>query len=152
MTPAVRRILAQADFSVVGSTARAELRLPFQLDELTASWIEVLRGKRPVRSLTGHWTRRALRWADASLRAERAPIALDPTATREDWTALAAAAAAAISRRVPLASPAYLAEAMESSSAILGLYHGTSARFIQIRQSGGRRTIDPDTPGLSRVS
>ena len=90
--PAVRRILAQADFSVIGSRARAELQLPFQRDESTASWIEVLQGKRPVRSLTGHWTRRALRWADAALRAERAPAALDPAATREDWSALAAAA------------------------------------------------------------
>jgi hypothetical protein len=90
--PAVRRILAQADFTVVGSRARAEIRMPFRPDELAASWIEVVQGKRPVHSLTGHWTRRALRWADAALRAERAPAALDPAATRADWSALAAAA------------------------------------------------------------
>ena len=91
--PAVRRMLAQAGFTVVGSQARAELRLPFALDELAESWIEVVQDKRrPVRSATGHRTRRALRWADAALRAERAPAALDPAATREDWSALAAAA------------------------------------------------------------
>ena len=90
--PAVRRILAQADFTVAGSRVRAEIRMPFSPDELAASWIEVVQGKRPVHSLTGHWTRRALRWADAALRAERAPAALDPSATRSDWSALAAAA------------------------------------------------------------
>jgi hypothetical protein len=48
--------------------------------------------RRPVRSAAGYRTRRALRWADAALRAERAPAALDPAATRADWSALAAAA------------------------------------------------------------
>jgi hypothetical protein len=156
--PAVRRILAEAGFTAVGSKARAELRLPFRPDELAESWIEVVQDKRrPVRSATGHRTRRALRWADAALRAERAPAALDPAATREDWSALAAAAwdrcridwaaagdadraylaarrqavvdpracvprapsatAAEIARRVPLAAPACLAEAMGSSRA-----------------------------------
>lgn len=150
--PAVRRILAEAGFTVVGSKARAELRLPFRPDELAESWIEVVQDKRrPVRSAAGYRTRRALRWADAALRAERAPAALDPAATRADWSALAAAAwdrcridwaaagdadraylaarrqalvdpracvprvpsatAAEIARRVPLAGPAYLAEA-----------------------------------------
>ena len=91
--PAVRRILAEAAFTVVGSKARAELRLPFRPDELAESWIEVVHDKRrPVRSATGHRIRRALRWADAALRAERAPAALDPAATRADWSALAAAA------------------------------------------------------------
>jgi len=91
--PAVRRILAEAGFTVVGSKARAELRLPFRPDELAESWIEVVQDKRrPVRSATGHRTRRALRWADAALRAERAPAALDQAATRADWSALAAAA------------------------------------------------------------
>jgi hypothetical protein len=91
--PAVRRILAQAGFTVVGSKAQAEIELPFPLEELAESWIEVVQDKRrPVRSATGHRTRRALRWADAALRAERAPAALDPAATREDWSALAAAA------------------------------------------------------------
>jgi hypothetical protein len=91
--PAVRRILAQAGFTVTGSRARAELQLSFPLEDPAESWIEVVQDKRrPVRSATGHWTRRALRWADAALRAERAPAALDPAATREDWSALAAAA------------------------------------------------------------
>jgi hypothetical protein len=154
--PPVRRILAEAGFDVVGSKARAELRLPFRLDELAESWIEVVQDKRrPVHSATGHRTRRALRWADAALRAERAPAALDQKATRADWSALAAAAwdrcridwaaagdadraylaaarqaaidpracvprvpsatAAEIARRVPLAGPACLAEAMGTS-------------------------------------
>lgn len=90
--PSVRRIVAQSCFTVVGCKARAELDPPFPPDELAASWIEVVQGKRPVHSLTGHWTRRALRWADAALRAERAAAALDQAATREDWSALAAAA------------------------------------------------------------
>ena len=151
--PAVRRILAEAGFAVVGSKARAELRLPFRPDALAETWIEVVQDKRrPVRSATGHQTRRALRWADAALRAERAPAALDPAATRADWSALAAAAwdrcridwaaagdadraylaarrqavvdpracvprvpsatATEIARRVPLAGPACVAEAM----------------------------------------
>ncbi len=46
----------------------------------------------PVRSAKGHRIRRALRWADAALRAERAPAALAPESTREDWAALTAAA------------------------------------------------------------
>lgn len=90
--PSVRRILAQACFTVVGSKARAGLRPPFPPDELAASWIEVVEGERPVYSLTGHWTRRALRWADAALRAERASAAPYPAATGKDWAALAAAA------------------------------------------------------------
>lgn len=91
--PAVRRILAQAGFTVVGFTARAELPLSFSPHELAASWVEVVHDKvRPVHSLPGHLTRRALRWADAALRAERAPAALDPVATLKDWSALAAVA------------------------------------------------------------
>ena len=160
--PAVRRILAEAGFAVVRSKARAELRLPFRPDELAESWIEVVQDKRrPVRSATGHRTRRALRWADAALRAERAPAALDPAATRADWSALAAAAwdrcridwaaagdtdraylaarrqavvdpracvppvpsatAAEIARRVPLAGPSCLAEAMGTLEPLRGL-------------------------------
>ncbi|HVT66651.1 MAG TPA: hypothetical protein VHF26_02805, partial [Trebonia sp.] len=45
-----------------------------------------------VLSLRGYHTRRALRWADAALRAERAPRGLAPGATAGDWVALAAAA------------------------------------------------------------
>jgi hypothetical protein len=93
--PAVRRILAQAAFTKAGpgSRARAELQLPFPLDELPETWIEVVQDKLwPVRSAKGHWIRRALRWADAALRAERAPAALAPHSAEQDWAALAAAA------------------------------------------------------------
>lgn len=151
--PAVRRVLAQAAFTVTRSRARAELRFPFPLDELPETWIEVVHDKvQPVRGRRAHRIRRALRWADAALRAERAPASLDPAATGADWSALAAAAwgrccldwaaagdadraylaasrqaardsrvrfpcapsatAAEIGRQVPLAGPAYLAEAM----------------------------------------
>ena len=72
---------------------RAELQLPFPLDELPESWIEVVQDKLwPVRSAKGHRIRRALRWADAALRAERAPAGLAPHSAHEDWAALAAAA------------------------------------------------------------
>ena len=46
----------------------------------------------PVRSAKGHRIRRALRWADAALRAERAPAGLAPHSAPEDWAALAAVA------------------------------------------------------------
>jgi hypothetical protein len=151
--PAVRRVLAQASFTAAGSRVRAELEPPFPLDELLESWIEVVPGKlRTVRSAKTYLTRRALRWADAALRGERAPAGLDPDGTREVWSALAAAAwgqcrldwaavgdidraylaarrqaaldrrtrvppapsetAAEIAGQTPLASPAYLTEAM----------------------------------------
>ena len=76
--PEVRRILAQAAFRKTASDrVRAELQLPFPLDELPESWIEVVQDKLwLVRSAKGHRLRRALRWADAALRAERA---------RSDW-------------------------------------------------------------------
>jgi hypothetical protein len=91
--PSVRRILAQAVFTETPSGARAELRLPFPLDEVHESWIEVVQDKHwPVLSAKGHLIRRALRWADAALRAERAPAGLAPESTHEDWAALAAAA------------------------------------------------------------
>jgi len=95
--PTVRRVLAQAPFTKATKTAadsvRAELKLPFPLDELPESWIEVVQNKQwPVRSARGHRIRRALRWADAALRAERAPAGLAPHSAHEDWTALAATA------------------------------------------------------------
>jgi hypothetical protein len=92
--PEVRRVLAQAAFTktVVGRV-QAELQLPFPLDELSESWIEVVQDKLwPVRSAKGHLIRRALRWADAALRAERAPAGLAPRSAHEDWAALAAVA------------------------------------------------------------
>jgi hypothetical protein len=100
--PAVRRVLARAGFSQAEPAGtpqpapgrvRAELRLPFPLDELPESWVEVVQDEhQPVRSARGHRIRRALRWADAALRAERAPAGLAPQSSHEDWAALAAAA------------------------------------------------------------
>lgn len=92
--PDVRRILAQAAFTKTApDRVRAEMQLPFPLDELPESWIEVVQDKLwPVRSAKGHRIRRALRWADAALRAERAPVGLAPHSAHEDWAALATAA------------------------------------------------------------
>ena len=91
--PEVRRVLAQASFTAAGARVRAELVLPFPLDELHDTWVEVVEGEhRPVRSARGHQIRRALRWADAALRAGRRPAGLAPWSTGDDWAALAAVA------------------------------------------------------------
>jgi hypothetical protein len=133
--PDVRRVLAQAAFTKTApEQVRAELQLPFPLDELPESWIEVVQDKLwPVRSAKGHRIRRALRWADAALRAERAPAGLAPHSAHEDWAALATAAwercrrdwevvgdddrAGQAARRQPVpqspdGGPAYLAEVL----------------------------------------
>jgi hypothetical protein len=136
--PDVRRVLAQAAFTKIEpNRVRAELQLPFPLDELPESWIDVVQDKLwPVRSAKGHRIRRALRWADAALRAERAPAGLAPHASCDDWSALAAAAwdrcrrdweaagdagradqaarrrAAAQTTQPPASGPAYLAETL----------------------------------------
>jgi hypothetical protein len=116
--PSVRRVLAQAAFTTAEpdapSRVRAELRLKFPLDEVQDSWIEVVKNKyQPVRSTKGHRIKRALRWADAALRAERAPAGLARPAACEDWADLAAVAweqcwrdwvAAADTRRADLAA------------------------------------------------
>ena len=92
--PAIRRVLAQAAFmKTAPARVRAELQLPFPLDELSESWIEVVQDKLwPVASAKGHRIRRALRWADAALRAERAPVGLALHSAHEDWGALATTA------------------------------------------------------------
>lgn len=92
--PAVRRVLAQAAFTrAEDSRVTAELELSRPLDEVQDGWIEVVADQYwPVRSAKGHWIRRALRWADTALRAERAPAGLAPYSAPKDWAALAAAA------------------------------------------------------------
>jgi hypothetical protein len=91
--PAVRRTLTQAGFAKTQSRVRAELQPPFPLDDLPEVWIEAVQDRwRPIRSAKGLRVRRALRWADAALRAERAPVGLAPGSTHEDWAELAAAA------------------------------------------------------------
>jgi hypothetical protein len=126
--PAVQRVLAVASFEQAGSRATARLRLPFPLGELRETWIEVTDwSDRPVRRAKVRRLRRALRWADAALRAERAPAGLAPRSTRTDWATLATVAweqcrhdwaaagdtrraAAALAPRVPSQGPACLAE------------------------------------------
>ena len=128
--PEVRRVLALAAFTKTApDRVRARLQPPFPLDELPESWIEVTQDKLwPVRSARGHRIRRALRWADAALRAERAPAGLAPHTAHDDWIALAATAwdrcrrdweAAGDDYRVgqavpqpPIDGPACLAEAL----------------------------------------
>ena len=90
--PAFRRVLAVACFDQVGSFLRAELQLPFPLNELGETWIEVVENGQPVRSAKAHRIRRALRWADAALRAERAPAGIAPRSSCADWAALATVA------------------------------------------------------------
>ena len=94
MDPTVRRVLAQAAFTKTApDRVRATMQLPFPLDELPEIWIEVVQDKLwPVRSAKGHRIRRALRWADAALRAELTPAGLAPHSAQRDWTALAATA------------------------------------------------------------
>jgi len=89
--PAVRRVLASAPFTEKGSWAWAELRPPFPVDELDETWVEVVDDDhRPVQSERSRRIRRALRWADAALRAEQRPTGLAPRFTSGDWAALAA--------------------------------------------------------------
>jgi len=91
--PSARRVLASAPFVLAGSRVRAELVPPFSVDELKGMWVEVVGDdQRPVRSEQLRRMRRALRWADAALRAEQHPHGLAPRFTSEDWTALAATA------------------------------------------------------------
>jgi hypothetical protein len=95
--PEVTRVLARAPFGDApdpsSGRSRAELSVAYPLDELKESWIEVVANKtQPVLSARGYRSRRALRWADAALRAERAPRGLAPRATADDWAALAAVA------------------------------------------------------------
>ena len=92
--PAARRVLAQAAFTrAEDSRATAELELSRPLNEVQDGWIEVVADQHwPVRSAKGHRIRRALRWADTALRAERAPAGLAPHSAPKDWAALAAAA------------------------------------------------------------
>lgn len=128
--PVVRRVLARAHFERPGPRVRAELQLSFPLDELGEAWIDVVEGPgRPVLSIKAHRIRRALRWADAALRAERAPAGLAPRSGAEDWAELAALAwercrrdwaaagdheraAAVLDPRIPLSGPGCLAEVL----------------------------------------
>lgn len=86
--PKGRLVLDYGCFKLAGSRVLAELRFP--VDEAEETWIEVVDEKeRPVRSAKAHRIQRALRWADAALRAGRAPAGLAPQSTAADWAALA---------------------------------------------------------------
>jgi len=88
--PAGRKVLALASFRQAGSWLRADVLLPSPLTaDVSETWIEVVEdGDRPVRSARAHLIQRALRWADAVLRAGRAPVGLAPRSSLDDWSAL----------------------------------------------------------------
>jgi len=130
----LRLVLAQAGFEQAGSVVRAELSLPSRPYGQDETWVEVTgAGCRPVRGSVGHSLQRALRWADAALRAERAPVGIAPRSSPADWAALASAAwercrrdwmaagdpdqaaavpASALGHDAAVPGPAYLAEVL----------------------------------------
>jgi hypothetical protein len=124
--PTRRLVLDLGGFRLAGSRVQADLHFP--VDGPEQAWIEVVDDpERPVRDARAHWIQRALRWADAALRAERAPAGIAPRATPADWAALAeiawdrcrhdwraagdhARAAAVLVSRMPAPGPVCLAE------------------------------------------
>ena len=85
-----RRVLAVSPLRTGGLRARAELPAPAAAGPL---WVEVVDDeRRPVRGTRLRRMRRALRWADAALRAASRPVGLDPDRTDEQWAGLAALA------------------------------------------------------------
>jgi hypothetical protein len=85
-----RRILTVSPLRPNGLRARAELSAPAAIGPL---WVEVVDDeRRPVRGTRLRRMRRALRWADAALRAASRPVGLDPDRTDEQWAGLAALA------------------------------------------------------------
>lgn len=85
-----RRVLAVSRFRLDGLSAHAELSAP---SRTCCLWIEVVADeRRPVRGTRLRRMRRALRWADAALRAASRPAGLDPGRTDEQWAGLAALA------------------------------------------------------------
>jgi hypothetical protein len=126
--PKKRLVLDHASFKLADSRVQAEFRFPAgKQDEI---WVEVVDDpERPVRSAKAHRIRRALRWADAALRAERAPAGVASRSTAADWAALAMVAwercrldweaagdhdraAAVLVPRMPVPGPACLAEVL----------------------------------------
>ena len=92
-----RRVLAVAAFRAGSpSLAWAELPAPACLRALARSglaWVEVVGDRwRPVQGTRLRRMRRALRWADAALRAESRPNGLAPELTDEQWNGLASLA------------------------------------------------------------
>jgi hypothetical protein len=88
--PDARRVLAVSSLRPDGLRARAELPAP---TAATPLWVEVVDDeRRPVHGTRLRRMRRALRWADAALRAASRPVGLDPDRTDEQWARLAALA------------------------------------------------------------
>jgi hypothetical protein len=85
-----RRVLAVSPLRPDGGHAHAELSAAVGTGLL---WVEVVDNeRRPVRGTRLRRMRRALRWADAALRAASRPAGLDPDRTDEQWAGLAALA------------------------------------------------------------
>ena len=85
-----RRVLMVSSLRPDGLRARAELPAPAAAGPL---WVEMVdNGRRPVWGTRLRRMRRALRWADAALRAASRPVGLDPDRTDEHWAGLAALA------------------------------------------------------------
>jgi hypothetical protein len=85
-----RRVVATARFRSRGQCARAALQVPAGLSAAGPYWIEVVDDeRRPVQGTRLRRVRRALRWADAALRAETCPAGLAPWLTAGQWAELA---------------------------------------------------------------
>ena len=85
-----RHVLAVSPLRPDGLRARAALPAPGAAGSL---WVEVVDDdRRPVRGVRLRRMRRALRWADAALRAASRPVGLDPDRSDEQWASLAALA------------------------------------------------------------
>ena len=81
-----RRVVATARFRSRGQRARAALTVSAGLSAPGPHWIEVVDDeRRPVQGTRLRRVRRALRWADAALRAETRPAGLGPGLTAGQW-------------------------------------------------------------------
>jgi hypothetical protein len=85
-----RRVLACARFHSGGQRGEAALRVPAGLSAPGRYWLEAVDDEhRPVQGTRLRRIRRALRWADAALRAESRPAGLAPGLTGGQWAQLA---------------------------------------------------------------
>lgn len=86
--PCARTVIAEAPLTPDGTWMRAILP---GLPELAGCCVEIVGGPgRPVLGERSRRLRRALRWADAALRAERQPFGLAPGLGHSEWSGLAA--------------------------------------------------------------
>ena len=88
--PEVRRVRPGRTWSRPDLRCARSFSCHSRLMSFGETWLEVLEGPpRPASDSRTHLIRRALRWADAALRADRAPVGLAPRSTSEDWATLA---------------------------------------------------------------